>query len=195
MSISHEPRQRREEMKKISILTCIAFALSVAILLGGVANTNAEALNEKLKGTYAFSAIVTCSGLAPATDGLTATVHLQGQYVFYGDGNGESSFTSLTMNHNFGDTGAQPPNVVDVFGSFTYDVESNDYFVLDSNITLVGVPVTISGIMLEGRIGHGAQTLLLSDTATNVETIYRNGSFLATRTCGRKVTAVKIHRD
>ena len=190
MSISHKPRQRREEMKKISILTCIAFALSVAILLGGVANTNAEALNGKLKGTYAFSAIVTCYG----TPGLTRTTHLQGEYVFYGDGNGESSFTALAINHNFGETGARLPYVIDLVGSFTYDVESNDYFVLDSNLTIVGQPVTISGIMLEGRIGHGAQTLLLSDTATNVETIHLNGSSLP-RTCGRNITAVKIHSD
>ena len=175
-------------MKKIT--TWFTFVLSMAVLLSFVTNANAEGFNEKLKGTYAFSGIVTCSGTA----GLTSTRYVQGQYIFYGDGNGESSLTALRINHNPAITGGDPPDVLDLVGSFTYDVESNDYFVLGSNLTVVGRPVTIGGIMLEGRIGHGAQTLLLSDTATNVETVHLNGSSLP-RTCGRNITAVKIHSN
>jgi len=178
-------------MKKLSILTYIAFALSVAILLVGVANTNAEETNERLKGTYALNLVGTCT----LASGYTQTIHLQGQLVFNGDGTGESSLIALITNHNPAITGEVYPVVRDLTGNFTYSVWSDDYFTTDSNLTVVGTPVTISGIMQEGRIGHGAQTLLISDTDTNIETLWVGGSVLTTRTCGRNSTAVKFRSN
>jgi len=179
-------------MKKLKITTCFKFVLSMAILLSFVTNANAEGFNEKLKGTYAFSTIVTCSG----SGGNTSTNHVQGELLFNGDGTGESSLIALVINHNPAITGGDPPDVKQLSGNFTYSVGSDDYFTFDSTgLSVVGTPVIISGIAQEGRLGHGAQTLLIADTDTNTETISIGGNVIRTRTCGRSGTAVKIHSN
>lgn len=175
-------------MKKICILACMVFTFSVSFLLSGMQSSKAEELNAKLRGTYAYSGIGTCT----QANGNTLTLHLQGQLIFNGDGTGTSSLIVHIINHNPSITGTDPPVVRDLSGDFTYNVESNDYFTFSSSLTVVGIPVTISGIAQDGMIGHGAQTLLLSDTDTNVETLYYDGSIYTTRTCGRNGSAVKV---
>jgi hypothetical protein len=180
-----------EKMKKLNILICIAFALSVVVLLFGVSNSTAEGINGKLTGTYAVSTVITCT----SDNELTFTAHYQGLLTFYGDGFGVSEGMGLAINHNPAVTGTGLAGVRVVSGSFTYNVENNNYFTIAENWSVVGAPVTIGGIMQEGRIGHGAQTLLITDTDTNVEEISRDGSVVRTRTCGRSGTAVKIQSD
>lgn len=157
--------------------------------LGFVATAMAGEYHSRLKGTYALNTVASCT----QASGYTLTIHLQGQLTFNGDGTGESGGIALVTQHNPAITGSDPPSLKSVSGSFTYSVESDNYFTLDSNNFTVNGIVTIIGIAQEGWIGHGAQTLLISDTDLNVETLYRpNGSIITTRTCGRTGTAVKL---
>ena len=178
-------------MKKLNIQICIAFVFSIAVLLSGVSNSTAEGLNGKLTGTYAVSRVGTCINNASE---FTATAHYQGLLTFDGDGFGVSEGMALAINHNPGLTPMGPPGVRVVSGSFTYNVENNNYFTIAQNL-LINETATVSGIIQEGWIGHGAQTLLITDTDTNVEEISVGGSVVRTRTCGRSGTAVKIQSN
>ena len=53
--------------------------------------------------------------------------------------------------------------------------------------------VVISGIMLEGRIGHGHQMLIFKDTSSpNVEKLTKYGDLIAERICGRSAVQMKV---
>lgn len=174
-----------KEMKKISILTCMIFTFIVSVLLSGVQNLKADGLNKKLNGTYAVTSVITCKTNAQE---YIATFHFQGLFTFYGDGNGEAEeITVLVMSY-----APSPPSPYLVFltGAFSYTVESNDYFTIDDLDLYRNGALVVEDIIQEGWIGHGSQTLILSDTYLNDETA-PSGS----RKCGRTGTAVKISKN
>jgi len=160
------------------------FTFIMWALLSGVHNSKAEELNKKLKGTYAVTSVITCQ----ANDqGNIATFHLQGLFTFYGNGTGEAEeITVLVVS-----SALYPPSPYQVFltGDFSYTVDNKDYFTIDDLDLYVDGDLVIEDIMQEGWIGHGSQTLILSDTHLNDET-----APAGLRKCGRTGTAVKISK-
>ena len=177
-------------MKILSILTCMIFTFIVSVLLSGVQNSIADELNEKLNGTYAVTSVITCQATG---QGAISIFHFQGLFTFNGDGTGEAEeITVLVVS-----TAPSPPSPypVSMTGQFTYTVWSNDYFTIDDLVLFNNAaPVTIEDIIQDGWLGHGGQTLIISDTYPNVENVYLDEEPFATRTCGRTGTAVKISK-
>jgi len=184
-------------MKKLNILTYIAFALSVAVLLSGVSSSEAEELNQRLTGTYSISVVKTCYW----DNGILNSIHLQGEFTFDGNGNGWAEIYAFGVNIFHPNPSNIPGDLNQkVFdGIFTYTVGSNQYFIIDP-LNLY-VPDTnnlvVENVSFEGWIGRGSQTLIISNTEGNIETVY-NGNFPSgkmDRNCGGTGSAVKVSKE
>ena len=168
-------------MKKLNILTYMIFALTLTSLLGGVSISKAEEPNGRLTGTYAVSSIKTCYWV----DTNVNTIHLQGEYTFNGDGTGWAEITALGI----------PPSQMKFDGDLSYNVNDNYFTIYIPELYIDNTAILkIEDIFQEGWIGRGSQTLVISNTDGNIETVYTPGG-PTTRQCGVTGTAVKVSKD
>ena len=174
-------------MKKLNILTYIIFALTLTCFLGGVSIAKAEEPNGKLTGTYAVSSIKTCYW----ANSNVSTIHLQGEYTFNGDGTGWAEVTALAKSISQ----PTPPNQKKFDGEFSYNVNDNYFTIYDLDFYIDDTAIlVIEDIFQEGWIGRGSQTLVISNTDGNTETVYTPGG-PTTRQCGLTGTAIKVSKD
>jgi len=159
-------------------------------------------LNRVLHGNYAVTFSRVCAQAAGgfnallqpigAVSQLTSTVEMVQTY----DGDGASSAVAHAVNII---NNASNQNELAFTCTGTYQVNAHGSFSEQMSCSgtvvagiLAGQSFTQSGVHRSGHIGALAQTLVISDTATNLEniTFSLNGSF--SRICGRSGTAVKI---
>jgi hypothetical protein len=178
-------------------------ALALPMLLVLAPQAEAFDLNRVLHGDYALAYSRVCSqspngfslqGLAaaPATE-LTSAIEMVQTY----NGDGTSSAVGHALNIiNVGTN----QNELDFTCTGTYQVNNDGSFSEDLSCsgTVVAGPIagqtfTQPGIRRTGHIGIFAQTLVISNTRSNLESITFSGtgSPLA-RNCGRSGTAVRI---
>jgi hypothetical protein len=179
-------------------------ALVLPMLLLLAPQAGAFDFNRVLHGDYAFTYSRVCAqspngfspqGLAlnPISE-LTSTIEMVQTY----NGDGTSSAVgghALNIINN-----ATNQNELDFTCTGTYQVNNDGSFSEDLNCsgTVVAGPIagqtfTQPGIHRSGHIGIFAQTLVISNTGSNLESITFSGSGIAlARICGRSGTAVRI---
>lgn len=178
-------------------------ALALPFLLVLTPQAEAFDLNRVLHGKYAFAYSRVCSqspngfgptGVAvpPATE-LTSAIEMV--QTFNGDGTSSATGHALNIinvgtNQNELDFSCTGTYQVDIDGSFLEELSCSGTVVAGP---ITGQTFTQPGIHRSGRIGILAQTLVLSNTSSSLESItFSGGGIPLARTCGRSGTAVKI---
>jgi hypothetical protein len=160
-------------------------------------------LNRALHGKYAFTYSRVCAqspngfslqgvALPPQTELTTAVEMIQ---TYNGDGTSSAAGHMLNIINN-----ATNQNELDFTCTGTYQVNADGSFSEDMSCsgTVVAGPIsgqtfTQTGIHRTGHIGIFAQTLVISNTRSNLESITFSGTPIPlARICGRSGTAVKI---
>jgi hypothetical protein len=196
----------------------IFLALGIVLLLIGreAIAQNEPNLNRLLRGKYAFTQIASCVQNINGFDeidnfrllsGAATFTFAQRQILNY-NGDGTGSLTdgeSLSITHDAVASGAFPVSHSDVTCDLSYVVNPDRSFTQTlSNCTstflpgnLAGTTQTVSPFQMQGHIGPGRRTLVISDTSPNVETVFRTPPspglpFTRERICLRSGTAIKI---
>jgi hypothetical protein len=178
-------------------------ALILPMLLLLAPQAEALDLNRVLHGNYAFAYSRVCSqspngfspqgvAVAPATE-LTSAIEMVQTYN--GDGTSSAMGHALNIINN-----ATNQNELDFTCTGTYQVNADGSFSEDLNCsgTVVAGPIagqtfTQPGIRRTGHIGIFAQTLVISNTRSNLESITFSGTPIPlARICGRSGTAVRV---
>ena len=201
-------------MKKV-----LGFAfMAVFTMLFTVGLDTAEAKGKKspeskLKGTYARTRTRTCirtngvfdsnRRIAPAYPGQnpyghTRTNVISGNATFNGDGTGTLESDGLSIRNitspSQGGTGPHfnftGPGTCD----FNYTVNSDNSFEVVISSCSSSNGSSSSGTVVQGQIGRGGQTLIISDPDSNVETITTGSGSTVRRICNRSGVAVKVKK-
>lgn len=204
-------------MNRRPLVHLLAMAVLTALTVGLGVETTADAgpnLNARLRGDYAFNATLACVqnqagfGAAPGlqvltpgpgqTGANTRTISVDGVIRFNGDGTGTAQARALTVIHNFTFPSAQPVGESEFTVDVSYTVNPDGTFTAELTVSgdilsgiSAGLPLEISDIMRQGRIGQGGQTLIISNTFANVEDVLV-GTTSFKRICGRSGAAVRI---
>lgn len=158
--------------------------------------------DEVLRGVYAYTFTRVCAQSAAGFNAdlqplgpvqqLTSTIEMVQTY--HGDGTSSAVAHALNIINN-----ASAQNELSFTCNGTYLVADDRSFSEEMACSgsivagiLVGQTFTQSGVRRTGRIGHGAQTLVISDTSPNLENITFSGFGSNARICGRSGTGVKI---
>ena len=178
-------------------------ALALLILLALTPQAEAIDLNRVLHGKYAFTYSRVCSqspngfsaqGVAvpPATE-LTSAIEMV--QTFNGDGTSSAMGHALNIinvgtNQNELDFRCTGTYQVNIDGSFSEELSCSGSAVAGP---ITGQTFTQPDIHRSGHIGILAQTLVVSNTTSSLESITFSGTGTPlARICGRSGTAVKI---
>jgi len=196
------------------------FTLGIVLLVIGreaIAASNPN-LNRLLRGKYAFTQSATCvqneagfgpnfqvlAPIPPQTPAVTFTFATRAILNYNGEGMGSlTEGESLSITHDATGSGAFPVNrsttecgltyVVNPDRSFTQELTCNTVFFEGG---LEDVTQTQTPFQMQGQIGRGRRTLLISDTIPDVETVFRTPPsgppFMRKRVCFRSGTAIKL---
>jgi len=179
--------------------------LALPILLLQASQVEALDLNRVLHGTYALTYSRVCAqspngfsaqGLAlPPVSELTSAIEMVQTY----NGDGTSSATGHML--NIINTGTNQ-NELDFTCAGTYQVSADGSFSEDMSCNgtavagpIAGVTYTQTGIHWTGHIGIFAQTLVINNTRSNLESItFSNDNLPRARICGRSGSGVRMIR-
>jgi hypothetical protein len=178
-------------------------ALALPMLLVLTPQAEALDLNRVLHGKYAFAYSRVCSqspngfsaqgvALPPATE-LTSAIEMV--QTFNGDGTSSATGHALNIinvgtNQNELEFTCTGTYQVNIDGSFSEELSCSGNVVAGP---ITGQTFTQPGIQRSGHIGILAQTLVVSNTKSTLESIAFSGTAIPlARTCGRSGTAVKI---
>ena len=177
-------------------------ALILPVLLVLAPQTEARDRDEVLRGVYAYTFTRVCAQSAAGFNAslqplgpvqqLTSTIEMVQTYN--ADGTSSATAHALNIINN-----ATAQNELDFTCSGTYLVNDDRSFSEEMTCSgsivagaLVGQTFTQTGVRRTGRIGHGARTLVISDTRPDLENITFSGFGSNARMCGRSGTGVKI---
>jgi hypothetical protein len=203
-------------MKNVKRLTQSALTSALALVGFGMAPFAAAAgnLDAHLRGSYAFTAVRTCTALVaphsfvppsfaippnvPAGALFRQSASDAGIITFNGDGTGTASGTSRVMNITTTGAGTPPVSVSEFTNAIEYTVNADGTVdtATTSDFTLV-FPTGPTG-MVTGQVNRlqiaGGNTMLVSAPSGDpiVETITFSGVPVQSRLCVRSTTAVKL---
>ena len=201
-------------MKKLTIsLGCLILTLVFSSL--GMASEE-NPFNKFLKGTYEMTGHFVCSyGSASEpgdafdqyfrrkVDGGSYDITRQATVTYNGDGTGSSVGYSIQTRQSRTFAGQKPVLIRYLECDFTYDVNADGksyttWTTCDSYKDPSLPPITIYGIVSEGKIGPGHQMLIRAGTSRNVESLYQRDmsggeTLISERICGRSGVSMKVH--